>query len=178
MRRIALPLAYAAVASLAACSAASPEDFGAGEQGLTCAANAEVASLDPASSGDALAAADGAPLPTDAPSFEPRILVMGVLEDTGCKSITIKDPRSPPKHPPLKVPLPKDWNTRCPAYGPPRDASFDLSKCTASSATLMECPLVVDKKNITFECRRDTPGGKGDAGGKDCNFHCYVKEGQ
>ncbi|MCA9590325.1 MAG: hypothetical protein KC657_33710 [Myxococcales bacterium] len=173
-------------AALFACAVPSSDDASASANALVtyddeyapaCLLNAQDDGL--------LVAEEGTPIGAEAPEPDPEpeiatssIHFLGWKDDTGCTSITISDPRKPPKHPPLPTPLPKDWNKRCPAYGPPTGAKIDVDGCTVKSPTLMECSHKVGSKNITFECRRDTPGGKGKAGGVACNFHCYIKEGQ
>lgn len=184
-RKITAALAASTLATaLFACAMPSSDDASASSDKLvtydddyvaTCLANAQDDGM--------LVPEPGTPIGAEETVTDPGLGVSGIRflgwkDDTGCTSITISDPRKPPKHPPLPTPLPKDWNTRCPAYGPPANPKIDVDTCTVKSPTLMECPLTVGSKKITFECRRDTPGGKGKAGGVACNFHCYVKEGQ
>jgi hypothetical protein len=179
-------LAATAVATtLFACALPASDDASASANALvtyeddyapTCLANAQDDGMLVPEEGTPIGATEET---LDDPGVTPSsVHILGWKDDTGCTSITISDPRKPPKHPPLPTPLPKDWNKRCPAYGPPTGAKIDVDACTVKSPTLMECSHKVGSKNITFECRRDTPGGKGKAGGVACNFHCYIKEGQ
>jgi hypothetical protein len=153
-----------------ACVQDSSESTAQGQSAYTadvCLANAD----DP----DPIEVDDGADAePPPAVIISSQLTPLANDPATGCSSITISDPRKPPKHPPLPVPLPKDWNTRCPAYGPPAAPAIDPAKCTKTSPTVMTCKLTVGGKVVPFTCRRDTPGGKGDAKGAKCNFHCYV----
>jgi len=100
----------------------------------------------------------------------------GGILGTGCASITISDARWPPKHPPMPVPLPSDWDTRNPAYGPPASPTIDpQTNCRAGkNPTQLRCSLKIGKETVDFNCMRDTPGGKAPANGGACNFHCYV----
>jgi len=104
--------------------------------------------------------------------------------ERGCTSITYTQEGSPGNtHPRLPDPLPSDWKTRNPSYGPPNISIFNQNPrlCQpGANDTQMFCPawaydpITRSNVRVRFKCYRHVPQPPTSPNGQSCKFHCFV----